>query len=65
VSQLHTKLRKPCHQCGKLMSCHGTVPYCGAVAPGMRVEGLTLDDALRPPPMSELDEPVPEEIEEK
>ena len=62
----HTKLRKPCHQCGKLMELSWNLcPYCGAVAPGMRVEGLTLDDALRPSPPGEPDELVPEEIEEK
>jgi hypothetical protein len=62
----HTKLRKPCHQCGKLMELPWNIcPYCGAVAPGMRVEGLTLDDALRPPPPSgPADEPTSEEIEE-
>jgi len=61
----HTKLRKPCHQCGKLMELPWNIcPYCGAVAPGMRVEGLTLDEALRPPPTGETEEPAPEEIEE-
>ena len=61
----HTKLRKPCHQCGKLMELPWNIcPYCGAVAPGMRVEGLTLDEALRPPPAGETEEPAPEEIEE-
>jgi RNA polymerase subunit RPABC4/transcription elongation factor Spt4 len=62
----HTKLRKPCHQCGKLMELPWNIcPYCGAVAPGMRVEGLTLDDALRPPPPGgPADEPTSEEIEE-
>jgi RNA polymerase subunit RPABC4/transcription elongation factor Spt4 len=61
----HTKLRKPCHQCGKLMELPWNIcPYCGAVAPGMRVEGLTLDDALRQPPPAAADEPASEEIEE-
>ena len=61
----HTKLRKACHQCGKLMELPWNLcPHCGAAAPGMRREGLTLDEALRPIPMGEAEEPAPEEIEE-
>jgi hypothetical protein len=62
----HTKLRKPCHQCGKLMELPWNIcPSCGAVAPGMRVEGLTLDDALRQPASAgAADEPASEAIEE-
>ncbi len=47
----HTKLRKTCHECGKLMELAWNLcPYCGTPAPGMRREGLTLDEVLRPPP---------------
>lgn len=47
----HTKLKKNCHSCGKLMDLPWNLcPYCGTPAPGMRREGLTLDDALRPIP---------------
>jgi RNA polymerase subunit RPABC4/transcription elongation factor Spt4 len=60
----HTKLRKACHQCGKLMELPWNLcPYCGAAAPGMRREGLTLDEALRPIPAGEEEEPAPEEVE--
>ena len=45
----HTKIKKTCHQCGKLMELPWNLcPHCGTPAPGMRREGLTLDDALRP-----------------
>jgi Double zinc ribbon len=45
----HTRLRKSCHQCGKLMELPWNLcPYCGTPAPGMRREGQTLDEALRP-----------------
>lgn len=45
----HTRLRKNCHQCGKLMELPWNLcPHCGTPAPGMRREGQTLDDALRP-----------------
>lgn len=54
----HTKLKKNCHQCGKLMELPWNLcPFCGTPAPGMRREGLTLDEALRPLP---LDEEIPE-----
>ena len=47
----HTKLKKNCHSCGKLMDLPWNLcPYCGTPAPGMRREGLTLDEALRPIP---------------
>jgi RNA polymerase subunit RPABC4/transcription elongation factor Spt4 len=60
----HTKLRKACHQCGKLMELPWNLcPYCGVAAPGMRREGLTLDEALRPIPAGEEEEPAPAEIE--
>lgn len=44
----YTKLKKTCHHCGKLMELPWNLcPYCGTPAPGMRREGLTLDEALR------------------
>jgi hypothetical protein len=53
----HTRLKKPCHHCGKLMDLPWNLcPFCGTPAPGMRREGLTLDEALRPLPVSEEDE---------
>jgi RNA polymerase subunit RPABC4/transcription elongation factor Spt4 len=45
----HTKLKKNCHECGKLMELPWNLcPYCGTPAPGMRRENQTLDEALRP-----------------
>jgi len=56
----HTKLKKACHQCGKLMELPWNMcPFCGTPAPGMRREGMTLDEALRPVP-SEVEEETPE-----
>ncbi len=47
----HTRLKKTCHQCGKLMELPWNIcPHCGTPAPGMRKEGLTIDEALRPMP---------------
>jgi RNA polymerase subunit RPABC4/transcription elongation factor Spt4 len=44
----HTKLKKPCHHCGKLMELAWNIcPYCGTPVPGMRQEGMSMDDALR------------------
>jgi len=46
-----TRLKKTCHHCSKLMELHWNIcPYCGIPAPGMRKEGLTLDEAIRPSP---------------
>lgn len=68
----HTRLRKNCHQCGRLMELPWNLcPYCGTPAPGMRREGQTLDEALRPlqaEPEADLEpEPAapapPEEVE--
>lgn len=43
-----TKLKKACHECGRLMELPWNIcPYCGTPAPGMRREGMTLDEALR------------------
>ena len=59
----HTKLKKNCHQCGKLMELPWNLcPYCGAPEPGMRRENLTLDEVLRPLPVDEFeDETVTDE----
>lgn len=58
----HTRLKKPCHHCGKLMDLPWNLcPYCGTPAPGMRREGLTLDEALRPLPVEEEAEAEAEE----
>ena len=44
----HTKLKKSCHNCGKLMELSWNIcPYCGTPAPGMRVEASSVEDALR------------------
>jgi RNA polymerase subunit RPABC4/transcription elongation factor Spt4 len=60
----HTKLKKNCHQCGKLIELPWNLcPYCGTPAPGMRREGLTLDEALRSIPTEE--EPAEEETQEE
>ena len=57
----HTKLKKACHQCGKLMELPWNMcPHCGTPAPGMRREGMSLDEALRPIPAEEVTEPKPE-----
>jgi RNA polymerase subunit RPABC4/transcription elongation factor Spt4 len=52
----HTRLKKSCHECGKLMELSWNLcPYCGAPEPGMRIENLTMDEALRtlPPEQTE------------
>ena len=60
----HTKLRKACHHCGKLMEIPWNLcPYCGTPAPGMRREGLTLDEALHTIPAEAPEEPTPEKVE--
>ena len=47
----HTKLKKSCHHCGKHMDLPWNLcPYCGTPTPGMRREGMTLDEALQPIP---------------
>lgn len=46
----HTRLKKPCHQCNKLMDLPWNIcPFCGTPTPGMRKEGITLEEALNPP----------------
>ena len=49
-----TKLKKACHSCGRLMELPWNIcPFCAAPAPGMRREGLTMDEALRNVPLVE------------
>ena len=49
-----TKLKKPCHQCGRLMELQWNIcPFCSTPAPGMRREGLTMDEVLRDLPKEE------------
>jgi RNA polymerase subunit RPABC4/transcription elongation factor Spt4 len=56
----HTKLKKTCHQCRKLMELSWNLcPYCGTPAPGMRKENQTMDEITRPTPLEE--ETLPEE----
>lgn len=44
----HTKLKKACHHCSRLMELPWNIcPYCGTPVPGMRQEGLSMDEALR------------------
>ncbi len=38
----HTKLKKACHECGKLMELPWNIcPFCGTPAPGMKKESET------------------------
>ena len=61
----HTKLKKTCHQCNKLMELPWNLcPYCGTPAPGMRRENLTMDEALRPVPVETELPPEEEKVEE-
>ncbi len=54
----HTKLKKPCHVCGRLMELPWNLcPYCGTPAPGMRREGMTMDEALRSIPVEMVETP--------
>ncbi|MEN6392261.1 MAG: zinc ribbon domain-containing protein [Anaerolineaceae bacterium] len=54
-----TKLKKPCHQCGKLMELPWDIcPYCATPAPGMRREGLSLDEALRTSPVEKENQDI-------
>lgn len=45
----HTKLKKSCNECGKLMELPWNLcPYCGTPAPGMRHEtAVSMEEALR------------------
>ena len=50
----HTRLKKTCHHCSQLMELQWNIcPHCGTPAPGMKKEGLSLDEALRPTPAEE------------
>lgn len=61
----HTKLKKHCHQCGKPMELPWNLcPHCGSPTPGMRREGMTLDEALRPVTLEEEDDII-EVLEEE
>ena len=55
----HTKLKKPFHQCGKLMDLPWNLcPYCSTPTPGMRRENLSLDEALQsltPAPLDDFE----------
>lgn len=54
-----TKLKKPCHQCSKLMELPWDIcPYCATPAPGMRREGLSLDEALRTSPVEKENQDI-------
>jgi RNA polymerase subunit RPABC4/transcription elongation factor Spt4 len=58
----HTKLKKPCHVCGRLMELPWNLcPSCGTPAPGMRREGMTMDEALRSIPVEMVETPKEEE----
>ena len=51
-----TKLRKPCHSCGRLMELPWNIcPYCGTPEPGMRKEGITMDDVVRDLPKEPME----------
>src|SRR5512143_2156212 len=44
----HTKLKKACHHCGKLMELPWNIcPYCATPVPGMRQDNINMDEALR------------------
>jgi RNA polymerase subunit RPABC4/transcription elongation factor Spt4 len=50
----HTKLKKTCPNCNKLMELPWNIcPFCGTPAPGMRLEGSSMDEALRGLKMTE------------
>jgi RNA polymerase subunit RPABC4/transcription elongation factor Spt4 len=58
----HTKLKKSCHNCGKLMELSWNIcPFCGTPAPGMRVESTSMEEALRGLKMN--DDPTEVKIE--
>ena len=60
----HTKLKKNCHHCGKLMELPWNLcPFCGTPAPGMRRENISLDEALRQIGVENVSEPDEKEKE--
>ncbi len=51
----HTKLKKTCHQCGKLMELPWNIcPFCGTPVPGMRHDNLDMDQALEDLKLTEV-----------
>ena len=65
----HTKLKKSCQACSRLMELPWNLcPYCGTAVPGMRREGLSVDEILRPIPLEsekESSQAVPSDIEQE
>jgi len=52
----HTKLKKTCHNCGKLMELPWNVcPFCATLVPGMRQESVDMDEALKSLNIDETD----------
>jgi RNA polymerase subunit RPABC4/transcription elongation factor Spt4 len=62
----HTKLKKSCNECGKLMELPWNIcPYCGTPAPGMRHEtAVSMEEALKELGISEDDGEVKVEDED-
>lgn len=62
----HTKLKKSCNECGKLMELPWNIcPYCGTPAPGMRHEtAVSMEEALKELGISEEDGEVKVEEDE-
>lgn len=61
----HTRLKKNCHQCGNLMELPWNLcPYCAAPAPGMRREGVTVEEALRSISVNGDEESLEDRLEE-
>jgi RNA polymerase subunit RPABC4/transcription elongation factor Spt4 len=55
----HTRLKKSCHNCGKLMELPWNIcPFCGTPAPGTRRESTSMDEALKGLQMGEEAEEV-------
>lgn len=62
----HTRLKKTCHQCRKLMELSWNLcPYCGTPAPGMRREHMTIDEVTRPKPLVQQANRKESEFEEE
>ncbi|HEY5158506.1 MAG TPA: zinc ribbon domain-containing protein [Anaerolineales bacterium] len=60
-----TKLRKPCHSCGRLMELPWNIcPYCGTPEPGMRREGITMEEVVRELPKEPEEPKEPKEPKE-
>lgn len=62
----HTKLKKSCNECGKLMELPWNLcPYCGTAAPGMRRDtAVSMEEALKELGISDEDGEVKIEVEE-